>query len=124
MESRDRQADLDEFSRQVASVRDTIESFGWEIVEAEDAVTVHRRFKNGKLRKGADAHFTYSDTEYAYSDFNDEGEFVEVFQPSQRPWSVSGASLTRASTFKSVEKAARKFLDVCHDDAKLFGLMD
>lgn len=82
-----------------------LQAVGWYVNLSESSVSVHRYFRNGKPRKGADAGILK----------NEEG--------SNRPWYVFGPDLVTARTFSHLEKAVELFLEQAlrHAPAKQSG---
>lgn len=84
----------------------------WSSSEGEEALTVHKRFKNGKAMKGSIAGLSFSPfVENWYMDM-DGDELVEMVQRhlTDKPWLVSSKTMTTAR-FKHLDKAAKKFID-------------
>lgn len=77
----------------------TMEALGWHVRLCKSQVSVHRYFKNGKPRKGADAGILFS---------GDSGV---------RPWYVWGPDLPSARTFSNLGNAVRLFLKQANSHA-------
>jgi len=69
-----------------------LQAIGWYVSLSENSVSVHRYFRNGKPRKGADAGI------------------LKYEEGSNRPWYVFGPDLATARTFSHLEKAVELFL--------------
>jgi hypothetical protein len=69
-----------------------LKAVGWFVCLSEDSISVHRYFKNGKVRKGSDAG-------------------VLKTNAGSRPWYVFGPDLVTARTFSNLDKAAELFLE-------------
>lgn len=79
-----------------------LETLGWYVQLSETGVSVHRYFKSGKPKKGADAGI-----------LKQEGSL-------NRPWYVYGPDLASARTFSHLKKAVDLFLEqaYCHAPEK------
>ncbi|MEM9304401.1 MAG: hypothetical protein AAGE01_19985 [Pseudomonadota bacterium] len=98
--------------------KERLESAGWVLVIDRNSASVHRRFKNGKVRKTGDVgiHFREDDDVEDWIADGD-GELTVRFGTYnyQRPWSVSGLSGT--SNFSHLGRAIEKFIRLCEEAA-------
>ncbi|MGA1864349.1 MAG: hypothetical protein ACMUHX_04740 [bacterium] len=83
---------------------------GWHINLEKNLISLHRRFKNGKLLKGPDVslyceEYTYDLVFYGEDDFREENH-----RKRQRPWIV-GAKNTETRTFGKLDKAVHFFIE-------------
>lgn len=93
-----------------------LKQLGWHIDLDQEFISVHRYFKNGKIRKGADAGIIFRGESSAIAsveeqDLINEGIFTISRGNSQRPWYVYGPDLSSARTFTHLDKAIRLFLE-------------
>ena len=80
---------------------------GWVVELEHDRVGVHRRFKNGSLRKSPDVYMMLQkDMDY----------------PGSRPWYVRSAHDGRSATFRSLGSAAERFLRWCREAESALGM--
>jgi predicted DNA-binding transcriptional regulator YafY len=94
--------------------RSELESVGW-VLSAEDSEAgLFRTFKNGKLRKTPDVYIQFHEMTYDYTEFDDEGNEIEIMKPSTRPWYVRSNPEDSSSTFKSLGGAVDKFIEFAH----------
>lgn len=70
-----------------------LENLGWHVKLSELGVSVHRYFKNGKPRKGADVGI------------------MKQEDSTSRPWYVWGPDLASARTFSHLDKVVALFLE-------------
>lgn len=86
-----------------------LQALGWHVEVTEHRISLHRFFKNGKLRKGHDVTMGFNEfVEDAFVD--DDGLVQMVPRPSQRPYYVSSASLS-TRTFVGLAGALSLFLE-------------
>jgi len=83
-------------------------SWGWVVESSPDCISLHRRFKNGKVRKGSDLSLDHTEYDYLI-DVGDNGEAIEVPVKKARPWSVYGKA---GGSYKHLDRAAAKFLEL------------
>ena len=76
-----------------------LQALGWYVQLSETGISVHRYFKNGKPKKGAEAGILKQDVS------------------SNRPWYVFGPDLASARTFSHLEKAVDLFLEQAYGHA-------
>jgi len=100
-----------------------IEKIGWTLVTSEKEAGVYRKFKSGKLRKTPDVFIQYNEYSYDYSDFDENGNEIDVMKPSSRPWYVSHKTKT-ASSFKKLSSAILKFYDNAQEEAERLKLIE
>jgi len=88
-----------------------LEALGWHIQLSDDAVSVHRSFKNGKPRKIPDVRLSYDEfnVDLVY-DLDAEG-MVEEKRKSSRPYRVESRNFGSARSFGRLSKASELFLD-------------
>lgn len=87
-----------------------LESMGWHILFADNSISVHRCFKNGKPRKTADIELSY--TEYTVDAFVDvHGILKEEKRKSIRPYRLASRNFASAKTFKNMSTAVAAFLN-------------
>jgi hypothetical protein len=75
---------------------------GWHVELEENRISLHRFFKNGKLRKGCDVTM-------GFDEFVGNG-LQEARRPSKRPYNVSSASFS-TRTFQNLLPAIALFLE-------------
>lgn len=86
-----------------------LQSIGWHVEVDEDAISLHRFFKNGKPRKTPDIELIYN--EYTFDAFVEAGgNFKEEMRKSCRPYRLSARSLVNARTFAKMSSAVACFL--------------
>jgi len=90
--------------------QDILVRLGWHIQSNENSLSIHRRFKNGKPRKGPDVKLEYN--EYAYDlVVGMDGEMHEEnMRKSKRPWSVRCKSKP-TRTFGNLGSTANVFME-------------
>lgn len=89
--------------------REFLSELGWHIESDEEYFSLHRYFKNGKPRKGADVLLCFEEFDFSVG-FDEQGNFIEEkMGKRQRPWVLrADDQITR--TFGSLDKAATAFL--------------
>jgi len=100
----------------IGSIRDVLaaeveqlQSLGWHVEVAEDAISLHRFFKNGKPRKSPDIELSYN--KYTFDAFVDlDGVFKEERRKSHRPYRLDTRNLATAKTFVKMSSAFACFL--------------
>lgn len=92
-----------------AELSPRINDSGLHIELAQDRITVHGKFKNGKVKKRTVAMMVYEEfkTETIF-DYK-SGELIESTHKAQRPWYVA-CDGRDSTTFKSFENAAERFV--------------
>jgi hypothetical protein len=85
-----------------------LRALGWHLETAERCVSVHRYFKNGKLRKGADVAVMFN--EFVIDAWDDGNGWREDGVKSTRPYYVSSPTFDRARTFARLPLALALFL--------------
>ena len=93
------------------NLKDTLIGLGWNIKSDDISLSLHRRFKNGKLMKGADITLDYEEFTYdSVIDFDGECH-EENKRKKRRPWCVRGKSIdTRC--YGSLGKASALFMQL------------
>jgi hypothetical protein len=86
-----------------------LRALGWHVETAETCVSVHRYFKNGKPRKGADVAIMFN--EFAIDAWDDGHCWREEAVKSTRPYYVSSPTFDRARTFARLSLALALFLE-------------
>jgi hypothetical protein len=96
--------------REVLSAElEQLQSLGWHIEVADDVISLHRFFMNGKPRKTPDMQLTYN--EYTIDAFVDiDGVFKEERRKSRRPYRVDSRNIRTAKTFTKISGAVTCFL--------------
>lgn len=102
--------------------RSELESVGWVLNAEESEAGLYRMFKNGKLRKTPDVYLQYQEMTYDYTEFDDDGNEIEIMKPSTRPWYVRSNPEDSSSTFKSLGGAIDKFIEFAHLAERRLGL--
>lgn len=91
-----------------AAVED-LQSLGWHVEIAEQSISLHRFFKNGKPRKTPDILLSYN--EYTVDVFVDlDGLLKEEARKSSRPYRLDSRNLATAKTFVKMSSAVACFL--------------
>lgn len=92
-----------------AELSPIINDAGLHIELSHDSIAVHRKFKNGKVMKGAIAIMLYEEfkTETTFDYMS--GQLIETTHKSQRPWYVACGGKD-STTFKSFDNAAGRFV--------------
>lgn len=89
--------------------RDTLTGQGWHIISNSETISLHRYFKNGNPKKGADVSLHYE--EYTYDAVFDGEEYREENKRKRtRPWIVRAKS-NDTCTYGTLNKAADKFIE-------------
>jgi hypothetical protein len=88
---------------------DALRALGWHVKIAATSVSVHRYFKNGKPRKGADVMMMF--TEFAIDAFDDGSGWREDAVRPKRPYYVASPNFERAQTFTHLPPAVACFLN-------------
>lgn len=76
---------------------------------SDESITLHRKFKNGKVMKGTEACISYSEFNSELVFDVDINDFVEKRYKATRPWYVSCKG-HESTTFGSFRNAADKFV--------------
>jgi hypothetical protein len=87
-----------------------LQALGWHVELIENRISLHRFFKNGKPRKGADVTMGFDEFTVDMFDDGDGRGLQTVTRPSQRPFNVSSASLP-TRTFVRLSAALPVFLE-------------
>lgn len=84
-----------------------LNNLGWHINFEENIISLHKRFKNGKLYKGYEVSISYEKykKEFIWDDEKEEEVFSGNLIEKKRPWSVNGVQ------FKKLDKAVKAFLE-------------
>ncbi len=86
-----------------------LRALGWHVEVADTSVGVHRNFKSGKPRKGADVAILFN--EFAIDAWDDGKGWREEAVKSKRPYYVSSPTFERARTFARLSLALALFLE-------------
>lgn len=86
-----------------------LQGLGWHVELADTSISVHRFFKNGKRRKGADVAILFN--EFSIDAWDDGNGLQEEAVKSTRPYYVSSPSFDRARTFARLAPAFSLFLE-------------
>jgi hypothetical protein len=86
-----------------------LHGLGWHVESADTSISVHRFFKNGKRRKGADVAILFN--EFSIDAWDDGNGWREEAVKSTRPYYVSSPSFDRARTFARLAPAFALFLE-------------
>jgi hypothetical protein len=86
-----------------------LQGLGWHVELADTSISVHRFFKNGKRRKGADVAILFN--EFLIDVWDDGNGLREEAVKSTRPYYVSSPSFDRARTFARLAPAFALFLE-------------
>ncbi len=86
-----------------------LQGLGWHVELADTSISVHRFFKNGKRRKGADVAILFN--EFTIDAWDDGSGLQEEAVKSTRPYYVSSPSSDRARTFARLAPAFALFLE-------------
>lgn len=90
-----------------------LHALGWHVELADEAVSVHRYFKNGKPRKGADVSLSYS--EFVTDYFVElDGDLHEETRKAVRPYRVDSRRFSSGRTFGKLGRAVSLFLVEAH----------
>ncbi len=91
-----------------AEVKD-LQSLGWHVEVAEQTISLHRFFKNGKPRRTPDIVLSYN--EYTVDVFVDlDGALKEGARKSSRPYRLDSRNFATAKTFVKMSSAVACFL--------------
>ena len=93
------------FEPHVAELR----ALGWHVETADTSISVHRYFKNGKPRKGAEVLILFN--EFSIEAWDDGNGWREEAVKSTRPYYVSSPTFDRARTFARLAPALALFLE-------------
>lgn len=86
-----------------------LKALGWHVESAATVVSVHRYFKNGKPRKGAEVAILFN--EFSVDAWDDGNGLREEAVRSTRPYYVSSPTFERARTFARLSQALALFLE-------------
>jgi hypothetical protein len=86
-----------------------LQGLGWHVESADTSISVHRFFKNGKRRKGADVAILFN--EFSIDGWDDGNGLREEAVKSTRPYYVSSPTFDRARTFARLGPAFALFLE-------------
>jgi hypothetical protein len=88
-----------------------IEKLGWFLSLTDTSASVHRFFKNGKPRKGAEVALLYEPfvTDFTYD--IESNDFIEENRESTRPYRVESRAFASARPFGIETKAVALFLE-------------
>lgn len=84
--------------------RDFISELGWHISLSDNAIYLHRYFKNGKFHKSADI-FMIDRSNEPFTYFDGEEFVEETDHYRQRPYYVSAPDFASARTYSNLSKA-------------------
>ena len=91
--------------------RDQLESWGWTLLTGDTEIALHRRFKNGKLRKEADVVLCF-ETEYLAEAWIDvDGSEHQELKKRARPWLIVGKGGRFLRAYSDVDKATDLFIE-------------
>ncbi|HYN06567.1 MAG TPA: hypothetical protein VES67_04175 [Vicinamibacterales bacterium] len=93
----------------IVSHLERLHALGWHVDVTDTCVSLHSRFKNGKLRKGADVAIMFN--EFVIDAWDDGGGWREEGVKSKRPFYVSAPTFERARTFAHLSVALTLFLE-------------
>lgn len=96
---------------------------GWEIVRSEDGVGLHRYFKNGKLRKGADVEIRHVPLVGDEYEMDDDGNEKLILKPATRPWQVRTKEGGYVASYKSLRHAIETFVAKANETAERLGIV-
>jgi len=86
-----------------------LESMGWHVRLSDNAIAVHRFFKNGKPRKTPDVELSYH--EYTVDMVVDlDGTIREESRKSRRPYRLTSRNFVSAKTFNKTTSAVLAFI--------------
>jgi hypothetical protein len=94
----------------LAESRDCLVQLGWHIESDEDHLSLHRRFKNGKVIKSPDVSLDYEEFTCDWVVGVDGEPHEENTRRRERPWSVRGKN-QNTRIYGSLDKAAETFLE-------------
>jgi hypothetical protein len=86
-----------------------LRALGWDVETADLSISVHRYFKNGQPRKGAEVAVLFR--EFSIDAWDDGHGWTEPAVKSTRPYYVSSPSFERARTFATLAPALALFLE-------------
>lgn len=86
-----------------------LRTLGWHVESSDTSISVHRFFKNGKPRKGADVAVLFN--EFSIDAWDDGHGWTEPAVKSTRPYYVASLSFKRARTFARLGPALALFLE-------------
>lgn len=89
---------------------DRLKDLGWHIEYDEEDITLHRRFKNGKLIKTPDVQIYYEECSFDLVMGLDEEIREENFRKKTRPYGVRAKNFD-TKTFGKLDKAVTVFME-------------
>ncbi|WP_412486359.1 hypothetical protein [Shewanella chilikensis] len=92
-----------------AELSPIINDSGLHIEFAQDRITVHRKFKNGKVMKGTVAIMEYEEFKTETIFDYESNEIIETTRKAQRPWYIA-CDGKDSTTFKFFGNAAERFV--------------
>lgn len=87
-----------------------LEKLGWHINLENNLISLHRRFKNGKLLKSPDVSLHFEEYTYDLIFYDEDDIRKENYRKRQRPWTVS-AKNKETRTFGNLDKAVHFFIE-------------
>lgn len=91
--------------------------WGWIIKNDQDYISLHRQFKNGKIRRGSDLDLVYEKYTYGYSDIDRDGNLIDIKKKRFRPWIIRGKGGCNLGNYIYLDTAVKKFLDLAAEMA-------
>jgi hypothetical protein len=86
-----------------------LRGLGWHVESTATIVSVHRSFKNGKVRKGAEVAIMFR--EFSIDAWDGGEDWREPAVKSARPYYVSSPTFERARVFARLSQALPVFLE-------------
>ncbi len=87
-----------------------LNELGWYVKKGKDFISLHRRFKNGKVIKHPDVSLWFEEINYYYYVDTSGRERKKILGKRQRPWVVRGKN-QNTRTFSTLDKAAKVFIE-------------
>jgi len=85
------------------------EKQGWHVNFSENAISLHRSFRNGRILKGPDVSLAYE--EYVYEFYIDlDGKECEETKKRKKPWIVSAKGFQGAA-YSKLDRAIERFIE-------------
>ena len=91
--------------------QDMLSRLGWHVQTDENRLSLHRRFKNGKIRKGPDVDLEYNAYTYDVVVDADGNTHEENVRRSTRPWCLR-CKTQPTRTFGHLGSAAEVFMEL------------
>lgn len=98
-------------------------SLGWHVeVSSSNELTItgislHRYFKNGKVRKAHDISMEYCEQRIKYCITENNDEIIEEYFKSTKPWTLRSKYLSNTRTYKKADSAVRALVEIAETHA-------